>query len=242
VLIQHGDIKGFMPGMTMPFKVKDGRLLADRAAGDLVRAALMVAGSDVWIATLDKIGFATVDKARAWPAAAFVSPAKPGDRAPDASLTDHLGAAFTLEEWRGSAVALTFVYTRCPLPQYCPLLDRRFAEMQQSIKNDPVLLSRARLLSVSFDPEGDTMARLQAHAARLRIDPGIWRFATAPRDSVDRFAAQFGVSLVREQDGSITHNMRTAVIDPAGRVVSIYESSDWSAAQVVSDLRRALAE
>lgn len=242
VLIKHGDIKGFMPGMTMPFKVKDARLLDGKATGDLVRASLVVAEGDAWIATLVKTGTAAVVDPVSIPPSAFVTPARAGDAAPDAPLTDHTGQPLSLAAWRGSAVAVTFIYVRCPLPQFCPLLDRRFAEVQAAIRSDSRLAGRARLLSISFDPDSDTEARLHAHATRLEADPAIWRFATAPREIVDRLAAQYGVSIVREKDGTITHNMRTAVIGADGRVVSIYASSDGTAERIVADLRQALAE
>lgn len=241
VLIRHGDIEGFMPGMTMPFKVRDRALLEGRAPGDLVKASLLVAETDAWLASLDKTGEAPLTETATIPPAAFVTPLGPGDVAPDTSLVDQTGAALSLAEWAGSAAAVTFMYVRCPLPQFCPLLDRRFAEVQRLITEDPALRDRARLLSVSFDPDADTPARLQAHADKLGANPGIWRFATAPREVVDRFAATFGVSVIREQDSTITHNMRTAVIGPDRRVVSVHEGSDWTSAQIAEDLRRALA-
>lgn len=240
VLIRHGDIKGFMPGMSMPFKVRDPQLLDGRAPGDLVRASLMVTSDTAWIATLEKIGAAPLDEAADIPPAAFVEPVKPGSAVPALALTDHLGESLALPAWRGSAVAVTFIYIRCPLPQFCPLLDRRFAQIQRQILVDPKLAGRARLLSVSFDPDADTPAQLRAHANRLHADPAIWRFATAPREQVDHFAAHFGVNVIREPDGTITHNLRTAVIGPDGRVVRVYEGSEWAPDDIVADLGRAL--
>jgi protein SCO1/2 len=242
VLIKHGDIKGFMPGMTMPFKVRDASLLAGRAPGDLVKASLMVADTDAWISSLVKTGAAPLTETATIPAASFVTPLTPGDLAPDTALTDQTGAALSIADWTGAATAVTFIYVRCPLPQFCPLLDRRFAEVQRLIAEDTGLRDRARLLSVSFDPDADTPARLQAHAEKLGADPAVWRFATAPREVVDRFAATFGVNVIREADSTITHNMRTAVIGPDRRVVSVHEGSDWTAAQIADDLRRALAQ
>jgi protein SCO1/2 len=242
VLIKHGDIKGFMPGMTMPFKVRDAELLQGKTPGDLVKATLMVAETDAWIATLDKTGSAPLDEPANMPAAAFVMPLRPGDAVPDTALTDHLGNPLSLADWRGKAVVVTFIYVRCPLPQFCPLLDRRFAEVQRAMSADTALAARSRLLSVSFDPDADTTERLRAHADRLKADSTIWRFATAPREIVDRFAAQFGVNVIREPDGTITHNMRTTVVGPDGRVVSVYEGSEWTTEQIVTDLRRAVSE
>jgi protein SCO1/2 len=241
ILIKHGDIKGFMPGMTMPFRVRDAALLQGKAPGDLVTASLMVADTEAWIASLVKTGAAPLLGTATLPAASFVTPLTPGDLAPDTGLIDQAGDALSLADWRGSAAAVTFMYVRCPLPQFCPLLDRRFAAVQRLIAGDATLGDRARLLSVSFDPDADTPARLQAHAEKLGADPAIWRFATAPRDVVDRFAATFGVNVIREADSTITHNMRTAVIGPDRREVSVYEGSDWTPAQIADDLRRALA-
>lgn len=118
-------------------------------------------------------------------------------------------------------------------------MDRRFAEVQRAVAADATLRGRVRLLSVSFDPDGDTTAVLAAHAARAGAG-STWGFATAPREVVDRFAAAFGVNVIREADGTITHNLRTAVVGPDGRVVAIHSGNDWTADAVLVDLRRAL--
>jgi protein SCO1/2 len=120
-------------------------------------------------------------------------------------------------------------------------MDRRFADVQRAVKSDGTLNGRVHLLSVSFDPDADTPAVLRAHAKKLQADPAIWRFATAPRDLVDRFSAAFGVNVMREADTTITHNLRTAVIDAQGRVLSVYHGTDWTPDQIVVDLRNALA-
>jgi protein SCO1/2 len=241
VLIKHEDIKNFMPAMTMPYKVREKALLDGKSPGDLVKATLNVGRNDAWLSSLDKTGTAPLLEAASIPPAAFVTPLSPGATVPDTELVDQQGRKFSLREWRGHAFAITFIYLRCPLPQFCPLLDRRFAEVQKTISSSPGLDSRARLLSVSFDPAADTPAQLRAHAARLGADPRIWQFATAAREVIDRFAAEFGVNVVRETDRTITHNMRALVVDPAGRVVSVHEGSEWTARQIAEDLERALA-
>ncbi len=230
-----------MPGMTMPFKVRDASLLSGKAAGDLVTAQLVVGSSEAWLATLEKTGAAPLDTVASVPPAAFVVPLKPGDMAPDATFIDHTSESLSLTGWRGQAVAVTFIYVRCPLPQFCPMIDRRFAELQRAVRADSQLAGRVRLLSVSFDPDQDTPAALAAHAKKLEADSSVWRFATAPRDVVDRFAAQFGVNVIREPDRTITHNLRTAIIAPDGRVAAMYDGGDWTTAQALNDLRGSLA-
>ncbi len=241
LLIKHGDIPNFMPGMTMAFRVAEPKLLEDRAAGDVIKATLNVTDRDAWISTVEKTGSAPVPEVPAAGPAEGARLLTEGETAPDTALTDQNGHPLRLTDWRGFAVAITFIYTRCPLPQFCPMLDRRFAEVQRAVAADPALGGRVRLLSVSFDPDADTPQALTAHAAKLGADPDRWRFATAPRDEVDRFAIRFGVNVIRESDGTITHNMRTAVVGPNGQVTRLLDGSEWTAATLVADLRAAVA-
>jgi protein SCO1/2 len=241
LLIKHGDIPNFMPGMTMPFRVAEPKQIEGRAAGDLIRATLNVTDNDAWISAVEKTGSAPLPDVPALSPAVGAVLLEPGAAAPDTTLTDQTGNPLRLPDWHGSVVAVTFIYTRCPLPQFCPMLDRRFAEVQRLAATDPALAGRVRLLSVSFDPDADTPQVLAAHAAKLGANPDVWRFATAPRDEVDRFAVRFGVNVIRENDGTITHNMRTAVVGPDGRITHLLDGSEWTADTLVADLRASLA-
>ncbi|MGE3273727.1 MAG: SCO family protein [Vicinamibacterales bacterium] len=242
LLIKHQDIPGFMPGMTMPFKVRDAAILDQVAPGDLVRAELMVASTDAWLASVTKTGSAPLPDTPppAMPAAG-VELLTPGARVPDTTLQGADGEPLRLTDFQGQAVAVTFIYTRCPLPQFCPLMDRRFAEVQKIVAGTPALAGRVQLVSVSFDPDTDTPARLRAHGHSLGADPAMWHFATAPKDTIDRFAAAFGVNVIREADGTITHNLRTATIGPDGRVIAIRDGNEWTTGDIVADLTDALA-
>lgn len=243
ILVKHEDIPGFMPAMTMPYTVKDPALLAGRVPGDLITATLVVESTMGYLSAITRTGSAPLPEGApaTIPAAAGVTVLAPGDAAPDTPLTDQDEQPITLAAFRGHATAVTFIYTRCPLPQYCPLMDRRFAEVQAAVAADAALAGRIRLLSVSFDPRFDRAAVLQAHAKTLGADPAMWRFATAAEADVDRFAARFGVNVIREPDGTITHNLRTAVIDPSGRLTAILDNNAWTAADLVRELKAALA-
>ena len=242
ILVRHEDIKGFMPAMTMPYRVKDAALLKDRAAGDLITATLTVEPELAWLSAITKTGTAPLpeDAPTKIPAAAGVQLLKPGDVVPATPLVDQEDKPLALPDWRGSAMVITFIYTRCPLPQFCPLMDRRFAEIQAMAAADPALKGKVRLLSISFDPATDRAAVLRAHATKAGADPAVWRFATAEESVVDRLAATFGVNVIREKDGTITHNLRTAVVDAGGRIVSIHDSNAWSAASIVDELKTAV--
>ena len=230
-----------MPAMTMPFKVKDPTLLKGRLPGDLVKGTLMVTDEEAWLSRLEKTGWAPFREREATEAPA-VEPLKPGDPVPDETFIDQNGDAFRLSSLRGSLVLLTFIYTRCPLPDYCPLMDRRFAAIQEAIKGGRTVPG-VRLLSISFDPDHDTPAALRAHAARLRADPAVWTFATAPRERVDAFGARLGLDVIRDPENpvDITHNLRTAVLDRRGRLAAVLTGNGWTVEDALAALASAPA-
>jgi protein SCO1 len=239
ITIKHDDIPRFMPGMTMPFKVRDARLLDGRIPGDLVRATLVVEESDAHLRTLERTGSAPVPDA---PPRATVDPLDAGALVPDTIFIDERGDARHLSDWRGQALAVTFIYTRCPLPNFCPLMDQHFKAVQAAVLQDETLRGRVRLLSVSFDPTYDRPAVLASRARQLAADPGVWTFLTGEREAIDRFASRFGVSIVREgaNPTDVIHNLGTAVIDPEGRVSVIRRGNEWTPQELVADLRKAV--
>ena len=241
ITVQHGDIRGFMPGMTMPFKVKDESLLEGRAPGDLITATLVVKDSEGYLSSITMTGRAPV--AEPAPPRAPLDLLEPGSEVPDFEFIDANGKARRLREWRGAVVAVTFIYTRCPLPDFCPLMDRNLAAVQRQALSDPDLAGRFHLLSVSFDPGYDTPAVLHEHAAKAGANADVWTFATGDRDDVERFASRFGVSVMREDPAAIeiVHNLRTAVIDPDGRLTRLFNGNErqpWELLQSMKDAAR----
>jgi protein SCO1 len=239
VLIKHEDLEGFMPGMTMPFKAADAKLLKGLAPGDLVTATLVVAETNAHLSAITKTGHAELEVPAA-PASASsgFELLKNGETVPEQLLIDQDGKPRPMSSLRGHRVALTFTYTRCPMPDFCPLMDRHFQALQREIKKTPALAD-VRLLSVSFDPQFDTPPVLKAHAAKLDADPLIWSFVTGDRDEVTRFAARFGVNVERAEQNpiDITHNLRTAVIDTQGRVVKVHTGNSWMPSDILADLK-----
>jgi len=239
VTIRHQDVKGFMPGMTMPFTVQDPALLRDRRPGDLVTATLVVEEVKAYLSTLTKTGHEELQEA---PATPVVKGLKPGDAVEDSAFLNQDGALASLRDLRGHRVALTFAYTRCPLPEFCPLMDRHFVAIQKAIAQAPAMAD-VRLVTVTMDPAYDTPAVLQAHAARLGANPKVWSFLTPEPAGAPLFFEQFGLLVEREGDGpgDITHNLRTLVLDPDGRLASIRTGNDWTPAQLIADLQATAA-
>jgi protein SCO1/2 len=239
VVIKHQDIKSFMPGMTMPFTVKDPELLKDKLAGDLVTATLVVGDTSAHLKTLTTTGHAAVSEP---PPAPPPDIRQPGEALADATLVDQDGAMKRFSSFRGHRVAMTFIYTRCPLPDFCPLMDRHFVALQKTIASTPSLAD-VRLVTVSLDPAFDTPRILNAHSKRLAADTSRWTFLTGDPKEVNQFGSQLGVYVEHNPTGSsdITHNLRTAVIDPEGRLVSVHSGNSWTPAELVADLTAAPA-
>lgn len=240
--IKHQDIPGFMPGMTMAFKVFEPRLMDGRTPGELVTATLVVKGTAAYLRNLSRTGFAPVVEAH--PVTRVIDLLEPGETLRDATLLDETGTRRRLADWQGRILAVAFVYTRCPLPNFCPLMDRHFAAVQEQVQADVALRDRVRLVSVSIDPEHDRPDVLAKHAARLGADRAVWQFLTGDREEVEAFASQFGVSVMREGTAAddIVHNLRTAIIDGEGKLITSLNGSEWSPADLVAEIRRARAK
>jgi protein SCO1/2 len=241
VLVKHDDIPGFMPAMTMPYKVEDAKLLAGKQPGDLITATLVVGETEAHLSKIDKTGHAAIDNSPG-PEITASEILKPGEAVPDTNLVDENNSSRPLTALKGHRVGLTFMYTSCPQPDFCPLMDRNFAAVQNEIKKTPAL-SDVRLVSVSFDPAHDTPPVLKMHAKALQADPGVWHFVTTRTDDIKGFAAKFGV-IAEPSDESptiLTHNLSTAVIDPDGRLVKIRPGNTWTPADLIADLKAAPA-
>jgi protein SCO1/2 len=237
VLMKHEDIEGFMPAMTMPYRVQDPALLEGKQPGDLVTATLVVEEVNAYLSTLTTTGRAPLDGPPAGPAITSSDLLEEGDVVPDHALVDQTRTARPIGSLRGHRVALTFIYTRCPLPDFCPLMDKQFKTVQQEVSKIPELAD-VRLVSVTLDPTFDTPDVLAQHARALGADTRSWHFVTGDRDQVLAFAKRFGV-ITEPGDASapVVHNLRTAVIDADGRLVKAYSGSMWSPAELVADLK-----
>jgi len=242
VVVKHEDIKGFMPAMTMPYEVEDAKSLGELAPGDLIDATLVVFSNGAHLTKIRKVGEAPLEK----PAGSAAMPTassgfellRPGEPVPAGAFVDQDGRKRTFATFKGSPVVVTFVYTKCPLPTFCPLMDRHFATLQRTLKDDAAL-QKVHLVTVSFDPTRDTPPVLKAHAKELGADLKRWTFLTGDRDEVDRFAARFGVSVSRALNDprDITHNLRTAIVGADGTLVKVYMGNEWTPDQVLADLR-----
>lgn len=242
VVLRHDEIPGFMMAMTMPFPVQDPSLLAEREPGDVVRATLVVEESDgsitAYLSEMTRTGQVELDPAP--PASLGPAILMPGDLVPDVTVVDQNGAPRTLAALRGHRVALTFMFTRCPFPDFCPLMDRHFTTLQAAITSDPAFAD-VRLVSVTLDPEFDSPGVLATHGRRLGADPAVWWLVTGAPEEIAAFSQQLGIYAEREgpAPADMIHNLRTAVIDAEGRLAAVHTGNTWTPDEVLADLAAA---
>jgi protein SCO1/2 len=241
VTIAHEDIKDYMPGMTMPFTDPDDADFQFLAAGDEIAAILVVDGSHSWLENV-QITKESVDTS----ATTGIVEAKEGDDVPDYGLVNQDGKDIRIHNYRGKALLLTFIYTRCPLPEYCTLMSNNFAAIDRQLQQQPELYQKTHLLSISIDPEYDTPKVLRsygaAHTERYSDETfSHWEFASGTKDQVKGIAQYFGLRYFNEND-QITHGLRTVIIGPDGKVVTVYRGNDWKPDEVLKELQAVVSK
>ncbi len=248
VTIQHEAIPGFMDAMRMRFAYKDKSLLSMLRTGDQVEGTLRVERSHGVVNQYELLAL-TVTKA-APPGLApnlskklFIVREQPrrleiGDLVPDFTMTSQDGRAVKLSDLRGNVVVVTFIYTRCPLPDFCPLMDRKFSELAQRLSASPRRASKTRLISLSFDPEHDTPELLRKHAQVRGATPPLWSYAVASHGELAKIAIPLGL-YYQPGDTEIAHNLCTAVVDPAGKLARLdvgTKRNEWTSADLLKTI------
>jgi protein SCO1/2 len=227
VKIAHEEIPNYMPAMTMPFLVRDSNSLRKLKQGDMVKFKLAVTSDDSWISEIAK----TAESAPPLPVAAPPEEKedqrlKSGEKVPPFTFTDQNATMRNISDFEGKFVVLTFIYTRCPLPNFCPLLNKKFSDLQNRLSKE--FPGRFHLISVSIDPANDTPAVLKGYASLRGADEDNWTFATGTAEQIAEMAKLFGLTYNQKNPGIIDHDLRTALINPDGRVVHIWKSNFWT--------------
>jgi protein SCO1 len=236
VIIKHEAVSNYMAAMTMPFKVKAETELVGLQRGDQINFQLHVAENESWVDHFSKIGFVKL------PAQTNSVAAVPDKKFEllHFKFTNELGQAVSLSDFPGQALAITFFYTRCPLPDYCPRLSKNFQEASQKLEAMTNAPTNWHFLSVSFDPEFDSPEMLKSYGQLYQYDPTHWSFLTGPKEKIGELARRSGVTF-ESTDGTINHNFRTMIIDASGHLQMVFPTTGDLSDQIVSEILKATA-
>jgi protein SCO1 len=243
-IIDGDNIPGFMDAMTMEYKFKPADVLKQLAPGDSISADVVVvqpdpkdenAAPDYWLENV-KVTTHAKEPPAAGPKAMHIP--EPGEEVPDFAFTDQSGKQISIAQYRGKVLFVTFIYTRCPFPDFCPRMSGNFNEIYKQMGSNPSLAD-ARLLSVSFDPGHDTPKVLRDYGLSVAHthDAALfkrWDFAAPASTDLAKIADFFALTVTAE-NGLITHNLSTAVIGPDGKIVNWYHGGDWQVSDLIKD-------
>lgn len=233
--IAHKDVPGLMKGMTMPFTVgkSSNWIFQSIVPGDSIHATLVLSDH----AELQDISFTRLNATESDGTSALRIP-RPGDEVANFTLVNQSGKTIHLQQFRGRPLLLTFIYTRCPFPDYCVRMSNNFAQVMQQLQKDPKAFDQAQLLSISIDHENDKPAVLHSYGEHYvgRVDPSFshWQFASGSPEQVREAADFFGLAY-NQKDGQIVHGLRTVLIGKDGKVVKVYSGNDWKPENVAAD-------
>jgi len=246
IVLDHDAVPGFMDAMTMRYPLKDASVASELHPGDLINATLLVrkTADGYEDPKLDQIVVIAQAKPDYKPMVDYHVP-QAGDAVPDFKMVNEAGRTIHMAQFKGKVVLLTFIYTRCPLEDYCPRMNKNFAEIDKALKGDTTLYKETHLLSISFDPTYDTPAVLKSYG---RIYNGgdakefaHWEFATPPDKELGAVEQFFDMGVTPGEAGTLTHSLSTAVIGKDGKVRAWYPTNEWTPAEVLAAMKSAAA-
>jgi protein SCO1/2 len=232
-----------MPKMTMELNVRDPNEIADLERDDEITFQLVATADTHWIRNIKRIGKAAPSETpTAAPGFSLTKELEAGDPLPDYELIAEHGRPFRFSDFRGRALAFTFLFSRCPLPDYCPRMGNNFAAARELLLTSSPPATNWQFLSISFDPEYDTPAALSVYAKSYRHDNADrWLFAAASLQVLSTLAPELDLMFAREEGGSISHNLRTVVVDPQGRIHRQFDGNQWTPAELAAAVVEAAA-
>lgn len=251
-VIAHEEIPNYMDAMTMDFDVKDKRELQGLKPGDAVQFRMVVTHDDGWIENVRKLPSAAPSNATeritmptpgtndpaTFRRSPIVEPLNVGDPVPDYKFTNHFGTPISLAQFKGQSLGLTFIFTRCPFPTFCPRMSQNFEKAQKALKAQNA--TNWMLLSISFDPEYDTPERLKRYTATYNLDTNHWWFATSDMWTIDGITEQVGLTFFRDTPTALPqHNLRTVIIDAGGRLHKVFTGNEWTGEEFAEEMVKA---
>jgi protein SCO1/2 len=243
ICIQHDAIPDYMAAMTMDFRVLTTNVLDGLHSGDRVSFDLHVTTNESWVDGFVKLGTVDIALEKTSAVTNDTSPSRQSAKRVnpllDFKFTNELGQAVSIHDFKGQALAITFFFTRCPLPEYCPRLSKNFEEASAKLLSDTNIPTNWHLLSFTFDPTNDSPSVLKEYGLRYHYNPEHWSFLTGPADEIEQFVQGSGVT--HEPDGGfLNHNFRTLIIDTSGHLQMVFPTSGDLSDQIVSEMRKAL--
>lgn len=243
LMVAHEEIPDYMMAMTMPFKIKNPDLFHDLEVGDTITATLAVSRTESWLETITVVGKGEPPDPKLIEGAILARILKTGDRLPDYALQNQDNKTVKFSDFLGKAVAVTFIYSRCPLPDFCILMSNQFVKLQKLLARDQSLNGKWHLITISFDPKFDSPKVMKSYGKSYNADFATWDFLTDPDTTgknIMKLADGLGLSYENDEGGLIAHNLRTVVLDKNGKLAANFTGNEWTVEEVAAAMKKAM--
>jgi len=243
--IAHDEIPGYMEAMTMDFEIRADWVWDDLTKDSEIRAELVVdKDGSYWLENIGIVAAPNPNQPAPTPNLNF---AQVGQEIPDFTLTNQEGKRFSMKDYRGKALAITFIYAKCPLPTACILMSRHFSDLANQLHDNAELKDKIRLLSISFDPANDSPEKLKSYGRGYlgkdsKADFTVWQLAVGSEKEVKEVANFFGLFYEIDENNKeiFNHSLRTAVVAPDGKVAKILAGNEWTPNDLLRELQATL--
>ncbi len=243
VMIAHEEIPNYMMAMTMPFKVKNPALLRGLNVGDTINGTLAVSRTESWLEALTVVGKGEAPDPQLVAGAITARMLKTGDELPNDVYLNQDGRRIRFSDFKGKAVAITFIYSRCPLPDYCILMSNNFDKLQKLLAKETSLNGKWHLITISFDPKFDSPKVMKEYGKSYNADFSTWDFFTDPDTTgrtIMKLADGLGLTYENDEGALIAHNLRTVVLDQKGFIAKVIKGNEWKADDLLLDMKSVL--
>jgi protein SCO1/2 len=248
ILLNHEAIPGLMEAMAMEYKVADPAVMTEVHTGDRITATMLADDSPDGPVHLRLTNVVVIQQAKPdyTPQVQYHVPSA-GDELPDLAMRNQSDKVIHLGQFKGKVLLITFVYTRCPLADYCPRMSRNFAQIDQDLARDPKLYAKTHLLSVSFDPAYDTPKVLRSYGGAYtgkytKENFAHWDFAAPEEKALKPMEEWFDLGVTSGPGNTLAHSLATVVVGEDGKVISFYPNNDWNVAEVEAQVRQAAGD
>jgi protein SCO1 len=247
VTLDGEDVPGFMEPMVMDYGLKDPSVVSELHPGDRITATVLADRSPEGYTNVRLDNIVVIAQARPdyKPPVQYHVPTL-GDAVPDFHLLNQSDRTIHLGQFKGKVVLLTFIYTRCPLADFCPRMSRNFADIDKALAAEPALYNQTHLLSISFDPAYDTPKVLRsyggAYTGRYTNEKFThWDFAAPSAKDLPALTQFFNVGITPGDSKTLTHSLSTVLIGKDGKIIDWYPTNDWKPADVLAAIKKSAA-
>jgi protein SCO1/2 len=232
-------IPNYMDAMVMSFPVRDSAVLDSLQPGEAIQFTFVVNGEKGYADNVQQRPFQNLEldpsqtrRMKILENALSDKGAKPltiGQAVPDFTFTDQKGQAVSLSQFSGKVVAITFVYTRCPFPNYCFRLNNNFGQLQ---KRFPDRMGKDLvLLTIVIDPANDRPAALNSYGEIWKANSTGWHFLTGSLAEIQTVARGFDMNFYPDE-AVLVHSFHTVLIDRQTRLAANIEGNDFTSTQL----------